>query len=341
MKSLPKGVRAVRKRLADGTIAVYYYHRATGARLPSPDDPSFERALANAKPGKGRYPPGTLGALTIAYRRSPEWSAKKPRTQAKQLHYIRPLEKLHHLQTRDIRRAHIMELRDAIASSKGPAAANAFAQLAASIFSWARDRGLIEYSPADRIRGIPGGHWPAWSEEQADEAAARLPEHLRRAVILARYTGQRRGDLIRMPWSAYDGYTIRLRQEKTGSDLVLPVHSALKVELDEWKRSATSVLILTTAQGVPWQPTHLSNVLARGLDVLGMPDRLNMHGLRKLAATALAEAGCSAHEIAAVTGHKTLAMVALYTASARQERLARAAITRLENATVNRRKPSV
>jgi integrase len=53
-----------------------------------------------------------------------------------------------------------------------------------------------------------------------------------------------------------------------------------------------------------------------------------VHGLRKLAAAALADAGCTAHEIAAVTGHRSLAMVSLYTASADQERLAEAAIVR-------------
>jgi integrase len=338
---LPKGVRAVHKRLADGSTATYYYHRGTGTRLPSPSDPTFGKRLAEVKPKVGRYPPGTLGALTLAYRASPEWRAKKPRTQDKQLHYIRPLEKLHHLMVRDVKRAHVLAIRDKIAEVTGPQAANAFAQLATSIFAWARDRGWIDYSPLDRIKSIPGGHWPAWTDEQADEADRRLPEHLRRAVILARYTGQRRGDLIRMPWSAYDGRTIKVRQEKTGAELVLPVHVALKAELDAWRRTATSTLILTTASGVPWLPTHLSNALARGLAVIGLPDKLNVHGLRKLAATALAEAGCSPHEIASVTGHKSLAMVALYTASARQQQLAEAAITRLETATVNRRKPTV
>jgi integrase len=62
-----------------------------------------------------------------------------------------------------------------------------------------------------------------------------------------------------------------------------------------------------------------------------MRDGLNVHGLRKLAATALAEAGCTPHEIAAVTGHKSLAMVELYTRSAARERLALTAIGRLEN----------
>jgi integrase len=57
---------------------------------------------------------------------------------------------------------------------------------------------------------------------------------------------------------------------------------------------------------------------------------LNVHGLRKLAAASLAECGCSANEIAAITGHDKLAMVELYTASAEQERLAEAAVRRLE-----------
>jgi hypothetical protein len=43
----------------------------------------------------------------------------------------------------------------------------------------------------------------------------------------------------------------------------------------------------------------------------------------------LADAGCSMHEIAAITGHDSLSMVQLYTRSADQERLASAAIIRL------------
>ncbi|HEX3346756.1 MAG TPA: hypothetical protein VHS58_01485, partial [Acetobacteraceae bacterium] len=51
---------------------------------------------------------------------------------------------------------------------------------------------------------------------------------------------------------------------------------------------------------------------------------------RSLAAVRLAEAGCSTLEIGAITGHRTLSMIALYTASSDQQRLAEAAIVRLE-----------
>jgi len=48
------------------------------------------------------------------------------------------------------------------------------------------------------------------------------------------------------------------------------------------------------------------------------------------AARRLAEAGCSAKEIAAITGHKMLAEVERYTADADQEKLAVSSIKRLK-----------
>ena len=55
-----------------------------------------------------------------------------------------------------------------------------------------------------------------WSIE--DEAAflQHAPAHLHLPLLLALWTGQRQGDLLRLPWSAYDGKHIRLRQSKTG-----------------------------------------------------------------------------------------------------------------------------
>jgi len=68
--------------------------------------------------------------------------------------------------------------------------------------------------------------------------------------------------------------------------------------------------------------------LMRALRKIGL-DGHNIHGLRKLAAVRLAEAGATVHEIAAITGHASLSQVALYTKQADQERLARSAMVRL------------
>jgi len=56
--------------------------------------------------------------------------------------------------------------------------------------------------------------------------------------------------------------------------------------------------------------------------------------LRKAALTRLADAGCSVHEIAAISGHKTLSEVERYTKAANQARLARAAMERMGNQSV-------
>jgi len=64
------------------------------------------------------------------------------------------------------------------------------------------------------------------------------------------------------------------------------------------------------------------------------------HGLRKAAARRLAEAGCTAHEIAAITGHASLREIVRYTKAADQRRLATAAMDK-EKARTGIGKPAV
>jgi len=301
--------KTVRKRLADGSIKTYEYVRAptTVPRLRVAD---------------------SIAMLIEAYQRSPEWRGLSEQRKRVCTIYLRPLERLGGYQAAALRRRDIWTIRDEIAAQDRPGAANMFVNVVRAMFTWAVKRGWVEHNPGKEIDPIPGGHLPAWSQAQADQAIVELPEHLRRLVLIALYTGQRRGDLCRLAWSNYDGQRIRLTQGKTGTPLVIPVHPVLKAEMDDWQRVAVTVLV--NARGRPWKPDSASAGLKYALANLGFPKGWNVHGLRKLAATNLAEAGCSAHEIAAITGHKSLAQVSLYTASADQERMATAAIVRLQ-----------
>jgi integrase len=65
--------------------------------------------------------------------------------------------------------------------------------------------------------------------------------------------------------------------------------------------------------------------------IAGLP-HCTAHGLRKAAATRLANAGCSVNEIAAITGHKSLREIAHYTSAADQARLAQQALHRQRGA---------
>lgn len=280
----------------------------------------------------------TIGELISAWEGSPEWRALAATTKSGYGTYLRPLIGMERVRVKDITRRELIAIRNAIAVERGNGAATAFVRATSALFGWAIEAGYIDYSPMTKVKRLPGGHLPAWSASEVEMALAVLPEHLRRPVILALYTGQRRGDLIRMPWSAYDGSRIRLVQEKTHTPLIIGIPQELKAELNSWRSAASATLILTNKFGRPWQAANLSKQLGDALAKIdGFPPHRNIHGLRKLAATNLAEAGCTLHEIAAITGHKSLAMIQLYTASVDQERAAETAIVKLAD---HRKRPA-
>ncbi len=110
---------------------------------------------------------------------------------------------------------------------------------------------------------------------------------------------------------------------------MVPALPDLREALDGAERLA--VVICTRRDGHAWKERHFKAIFAAARKRLGLPDDLHFHGLRHSAAVRLAEAGCSPHEIAAVTGHKSPAMVSRYTQQVQQEQLAGAAMARLEN----------
>lgn len=310
---MPSSEKVVRRRLADGTIKEYRYQRG---------------AIGKTKPP--RIAPGSLDSLLEAWRRSPEWADLADSTQVNYTIYLRDLYPLGRSKIAEVRRKDVIGLRNAIAMTRGRGAATGFIRAVSAAFAWAMDNDHAEMNPAARLKPLKRGTLPAWTEAVLAKALVELPEAYRRAILLAVHTGQRRGDLVRLPWTAYDGRTIRLTQEKTREPLVVPVHRDLRPELDAWKREATSVTILTSPRGLPWTAPHFTREMGRLVKGLGM-GRFTPHGLRKLCAVRLAEAGCSAHQIAAICGWRSLSMVQHYTKAAAQEDMAEAAIVRLEN----------
>jgi integrase len=310
---------------------VVKYTRADGTQVEKRYAPWQPKPVANTGT--------TLGDLLAAWQRSPRWrNTLKQRSQETYGRAMRPLAPFARVEAKDLTRRDLLDLRDAILEARGPGAARTFVTAVGSLWNWALDYDWNVQPGATRrlLEDLPSGELPAWSRVEADLACQHLPERLRRAVVLGMHTGQRRGDLIAMRWSDYDGAAIHIVQEKTGTELVIPVVPELKAELDAWKPSVmnmsgkTAGTILLTDASERWNETNLSTQMSRYLDkVPGFPSGRNIHGLRKLVAASLAAAGCSVHEIMSITGHKTLAMVALYTKSMDQERTAEAAVAKL------------
>jgi integrase len=195
-----------------------------------------------------------------------------------------------------------------------------------------------ELAPADPTQGIKlppvkSDGYHTWTEAEIArfEAYHKIGSSPRLALALLVFTGQRPGDVRKMGRQHIRDGIIMVRQEKTGATLAIPVHSELQAILDA--ASSEHLTFLVTARGKPYGAVSFSMWFRVQCDAAGMPKECSAHGLRKAACRRLAEAGCSANEIAAISGHATLREVARYTRAVDQARMARNAMARTKTET--------
>lgn len=271
-----------------------------------------------------------MGALMIEYRKAPEF--QRLSAGSKKV-YQRAMDLIGFgydaIPVADIKRRHVLRMRDDY--QHRPAIANQVLKLWSILLGFAVDREYIVANPAIRPKHIKLGEHARWPNEAVEHALRVLPESQRRAIVLALYSGQRAGDCIKMRWSDYDGEAIQVVQQKTGIRLWIPCHAELRAELETWREDTKTLTILANSFGRPWRPAGFFGVMSRALRRHVEFEGLVFHGLRKTAAARLAEAGCSAHQIMAVTGHASLQMVQHYTRGADQRSRAEAAIQKLED----------
>lgn len=122
---------------------------------------------------------------------------------------------------------------------------------------------------------------------------------------------------------------VKVKQQKTGTRLEISLHPALQASLAA--RTSNHLTFVTTPTGEPYTAAGFGNWFSAAARKAGLPAGVSAHGLRKAAARRLAEAGCSASQIAAVTGHKTLKEVERYTRAADQRFMAGQAMAKLES----------
>jgi integrase len=130
-----------------------------------------------------------------------------------------------------------------------------------------------------------------------------------------------------------------VRQVKTGAELLLPIHSALAEDLGHVPAGQMVFMLIDERGGrqEPFASNGLYNTFIRWCGEAGIPAGRSPHGLRKAGARRLAEAGATTHQIAAVTGHRTLAEVGRYTRAAEQAWLAKAGMGEIKNGSSNPR----
>lgn len=328
-----KGVHSATVKIASGERVTYWYAWRGGPRLVgAPGSPEFITSYTAAHSSRREPDRAKFHSVIVGYKASPEFDGLRARTKTDYLKHIRKIEEafgdlpLAALDDARVTRDFI-EWRDGMAHS--PSQADYAWTTLKLLLSWARSRGLTLYRPPERIEKLyhADRSEKIWNEEHIAAFMAAASEPLQRALVLALETGQRQGDLLVLPWSAYDGQWLRLRQSKGGRPVNIPVTRRLRAVLDNTKRTAT--VILTNNQRA-WVPVTLRNAwadAARKAKISG----LTFHDLRGTAVTRLAEAGCSAAEIASITGHSMRDVGGILDVYlARTDKIALAAIAKLE-----------
>jgi integrase len=304
-----KGLNSATKRLADGTSRTYHYAWRGGPPLRGePGTPEFMASYNEAVGRKLPLPTCTLLSVLQAYQSSEDFSGLAPRTKQDYVRHLTLIERkfgtfpLAALSDRRSR-GDFLAWRDEMGRSSRRQADYVFATLGC-ILAWAMNRGLITDNPCEKAGKLYQGtrNDKVWTHDDEANFLRRAPAHMHLPLLLALWTGQRQGDLLRLPWSAYDGERIRLRQSKGGRRVAILVGAPLKVALDAAAKTKTCPLILTTSEGKPWQSGGFRSSWRRACAKAGVVG-VTFHDLRGTAVTRFALAGSTEAEIAYNTGH--------------------------------------
>jgi integrase len=322
----------------------YHYFRRPGSpriRLPgivgsAEFMAAYQQALAAAPLAIGaskRSKPGSVSIAIAEYYGSHDFRSLTGGTPAKRRAILERFREQHgHLPLGSLPKEFLVALLDTMPRFAARNWLTAFRHF----IGWCVERKLLRNDPTLGLRlktPKSDGHH-TWSEDEIATFEARHPisSKARLALALGLYTAQRRSDVVRVGRQHIRDGVLTVRQQKTGALLAIPVHPDLAAII-----AATPtghLTLLTTKHGKSFSPNGLNNQFRSWCDAAGLPTYCKFHGLRKAALTRLADAGCTAHEIAAISGHRTLKEVEHYTRSADQARLARAAMERIANESV-------
>jgi integrase len=284
------------------------------------------KAVQSKAPLLQQATPGSVDALITEWRKSARWQALSPKSQKNYLTYLARISALwggmparHTLTSRVVRTWH-----DSLADH--PASANQAIATLRALLSFGVERGFVDKNTALGVPKLKTGTWEPWTPEQITAMRKTPHEALRRALLLALYTGQRLSDILAMRAEDITGTSIRVTQKKTGKGLLIPLHRELKEAL----RDLPPGPIVRQKNGKSWEQRAFSRLWKNETDHLVGKDAVVFHGLRKNATINLIEAGCTEREVASITG-MSMQIISHYALRVNQTKLAEEAIRKLES----------
>jgi len=297
--------------------------------------------------GAGRTIAGTVNALVVDYLDPQSTSPFKtgaPETQRTRRNILENFRAAYgHLplyrtdtsgrRTMLLTREHVQQIVNKKAGT--PFAQRNFLNTLRAMFDWAMKEGRVPDNPTFGVKRVKvkTTGYKTWAEDHIArfEVTHAIGTKARLAFALLLYTGQRRGDVIKIGRQHISDNVLTIDQGKTeGGEEAhqeIPVHPKLREIIDATPTIGVKTLLVTHL-GKPYTAAGFGNwfrELCNAADCLDV----SAHGLRKATARRLAEIGCTTNQIASITGHATLGEVQRYTRAADRKRMAREAMAKL------------
>ena len=310
----------------------FYFRRAGFKKIPLsglPWSPEFmaayETALASTQRieiGASRTNPGTINALVVTYCKSDGWHALAADTQKTRLRIIEKFRAQHgDKRVALLRREHILKMLGAIGK---PSAKRHWLKAIRGLLRSAVP-GMRRDDPTEGIANIKlpksKGHH-TWTDDEIDQYRAHWPLGTQQRLVMefALETASRRGEVVRLGPQHVKNGRIRIERTHGSNDVDIPMSPELQAACDAMPKAHLTYIV--TAYGKPRSKYGLGNDFAKWATEAGVPAHCRMHGLKKGGMRRLAEAGGTAHELMAISGHRTLSEVQRYTEDANRKLLA-------------------
>lgn len=269
---------------------------------------------------------GTLRWAVDLWMRSSDWTSTSPATQKQRSNILtRPrdksgvLDKSGDRALEDITAADIRAGREKRKDT--PAAANNFLKTMRAFFAWAKEEQLVEVNPTLEVKflKVKTDGFAPWT--MADITRYRdhwpLGTRERLALELLINTGLRRSDMVRVGRQHVRDQIIYIRAGKNAVELYIPILPRLSEALAAGPLGEMS--FLASQYGRPLTKESFGNIFREWCNEAGIRGK-SAHGIRKLAATILADGGGSEQELQALFGWTTNTMSAVYTREANRKK---------------------
>jgi integrase len=329
-----KGVKRFRHKR---TGIWYTYHRASGACLEPPHafgTPAFFAALASADAKHKAKGPvsGTFGAMMRSYRESPDFQTLKDRTKSDYHKVFDWLQGIDEMPVAQMDTQFIAKLRDKAFKQRKRRFANYVLSVVSVIFSHGIEHHLAKANP---VRDVKKVRRPtdapianrAWTEDEKHIVLDAAPAHLIAPIAIARWTGLREGDIIRLGKTAYQDGSLNLTTSKRGVPHWFPCPRMLR-EILEAIPEHEAMRLCVNSRGLPWTPDGFRASffkLIRKLEAEGrVAGGLTFHGLRTSFAEEAAGQGFNSRQIADALAQRDTKSAEHYTRNVDRRRSAKA-----------------